>query len=74
MLPALSSLSDWLDFLEINHSENDIDLGLERIKVVYRRLDLTSLAKKVVIVAGTNGKGSTITALEKLLISSGKMN
>jgi dihydrofolate synthase / folylpolyglutamate synthase len=72
MLPVLSSLSDWLNFLEINHRENDIDLGLERINVVFRRLNLPSLAKQIVIIAGTNGKGSTITALEKLLISSGK--
>ncbi len=52
-------LSDWLDYISQSHP-SEIELGLERVKSVYRKMDFKSRPKKVVVVAGTNGKGSTI--------------
>lgn len=48
---------------------SEIDLGLDRISVVYRKLCLQPLAKKVVLVGGTNGKGSTCAFLESIFLN-----
>jgi dihydrofolate synthase/folylpolyglutamate synthase len=61
-----SSLSAWLGWLERSHPK-EIDLGLDRIRLVAERLDLLKPRAKVVIVAGTNGKGSCVTAMASLL-------
>src|SRR5690606_27094701 len=63
-------LDDWLARLEKNHPV-EIDLGLERIAEVARRLALPKPAGKVVTVAGTNGKGSCVRTLEQLLLAAG---
>ncbi|RYY74790.1 MAG: bifunctional tetrahydrofolate synthase/dihydrofolate synthase [Gammaproteobacteria bacterium] len=61
-----SSLSAWLGWLEQSHPK-EIDLGLDRIRLVASRLDLLSPKAKVITVAGTNGKGSCVTATAGLL-------
>lgn len=61
-----TSLADWLGWLEQSHPK-EIDLGLDRIRQVAARLDLLSPMAKVVTVAGTNGKGSCVTATAGLL-------
>ena len=48
------SLSDWLNYLENAHQQ-EIQLGLDRIREVARRLDLLELDSTVITVAGTNG-------------------
>ena len=58
----MRTLADWLDFQQRQHARS-IDLGLERVREVARRLDLLSLPCPVVLVAGTNGKGSTVAHL-----------
>ncbi|WP_251976602.1 bifunctional folylpolyglutamate synthase/dihydrofolate synthase [Salinicola avicenniae] len=62
-----ATLDDWLVRLESQHPVA-IDLGLERVAAVAERLQLTAapLATRVVTVAGTNGKGSTVAMLERL--------
>ena len=63
------SLEDWLRHLEsLNPSR--IELGLSRVKQVFANLDLT-INSQIVLVAGTNGKGSTVAALQSLLMSQG---
>ena len=71
-------LEDWLQWLETSHNQK-IDLSLERTRTVYQRLlqhfavDKTSdsqfsvrqLAKQIITVAGTNGKGSTIGSSDR---------
>ncbi|ARS53724.1 bifunctional tetrahydrofolate synthase/dihydrofolate synthase [Kushneria konosiri] len=59
------TLTQWLAHLEKLHPVA-IDLGLDRIRVVAKRLALLSapIARQVVTVAGTNGKGSTVAMLE----------
>ena len=60
-------LDDWLTYIGRVHVR-DIELGLDRVAEVARRLDVVRPAESTVIVAGTNGKGSTCVALEQLLI------
>ncbi len=65
MLPAGTPLSDWLTWLE-TLSPKEIDLGLERVHAVLERLSL-SLPKHVLLIAGTNGKGSSVAMTTALL-------
>lgn len=58
-------LAGWLDALERAHVR-EIDLGLERLARVWAALGAPACARHVVTVAGTNGKGSVVHALEAL--------
>ncbi len=55
----LNTLDDWLNYQENLHFQ-EIDLGLERVKKVYRKLFPKGVSFKVITVSGTNGKGSTV--------------
>jgi dihydrofolate synthase/folylpolyglutamate synthase len=68
MLPT--TLSDWLALLESRHAETHIDMGLERVRTVKERIAL-AFACPVIMVAGTNGKGSTCAMLESILLRAG---
>ncbi|MGB0663939.1 MAG: bifunctional tetrahydrofolate synthase/dihydrofolate synthase [Pontibacterium sp.] len=59
------SLSQWLEWIESCHP-SEIDMGLERVQKVALALGLTQLDMKVITVAGTNGKGSTVTYLDTI--------
>ncbi len=63
-------LQQWLARLEQLHPK-EIDLGLERIALVAERMGLLPPNARVITVAGTNGKGSTVAALEALALASG---
>ncbi len=65
MLPTGSPLSDWLAWLE-TLSPNEIDLGLERVQAVLDRLSL-EFPEHVLLIAGTNGKGSSVAMADALL-------
>lgn len=65
-MTASRSLDDWLRIQETVHSTG-IDLTLERVREVARRLGLLPPAARVITVAGTNGKGSTVACLAALL-------
>ncbi len=69
MLPAGSSLSDWLTLLE-TLSAKEIDLGLERVQAVLDRLSLDRPAH-VLLIGGTNGKGSSVAMIDALLSDAG---
>lgn len=64
------SLDEWLVYIEQLHPV-EIDMGLERILTVARRMALETPAAHVITVAGTNGKGSTAIAMEELLLQPG---
>ena len=64
------TLQDWLLLLENRHQE-EIQLGLERVKTVALRLGLCDLDATVITVAGTNGKGSTVAALDAIYNAAG---
>ena len=59
-LPAARSLADWLTYQERTHPKA-IELGLERTRVVAQRLGLLPAQALTLTVAGTNGKGSSVT-------------
>lgn len=66
-MPA--TLNDWLIHLESLHPKT-IALGLERVAVIRERLQLDP-AFPVIIVGGTNGKGSVCAMLEAILHAAG---
>ncbi|KTD64126.1 bifunctional folylpolyglutamate synthase/dihydrofolate synthase [Legionella spiritensis] len=63
-------LEVWLHELEIRHKE-EIQLGLSRITAVARRLSLLQPEARIITVAGTNGKGSTVAALQYMYLCAG---
>ncbi|HID7510863.1 TPA: bifunctional tetrahydrofolate synthase/dihydrofolate synthase [Enterobacter hormaechei] len=67
---ATSDLPRWLSYIDGLHLQN-IDMGLQRIKDVAKTLGVLQPAPFVFLVGGTNGKGTTCHALEKILIASG---
>jgi dihydrofolate synthase/folylpolyglutamate synthase len=65
----MNSLDSWLAHCERLHPKN-IDMGLDRVRVVAERLNL-HFDGPVITVAGTNGKGSTCAMLEACLLQAG---
>ena len=65
-----TTLPDWLALIESRHAETHINLGLDRVRAVKERMDL-QFACPVIMVAGTNGKGSTCAMLESVLLHAG---
>tara|TARA_B100001179_G_C18601858_1_gene410879 strand:- start:3157 stop:4428 length:1272 start_codon:yes stop_codon:yes gene_type:complete len=59
-------LEHWLSYIETLNPE-EIELGLDRIRPVYEKLINSPLAEKIILVGGTNGKGSTVEYLSELL-------
>lgn len=66
----LSTISDWLTWIASLHP-TEMDLGLDRVKAVANRLNVLSPTCPVIIVGGTNGKGSTVAGLEAIYLASG---
>jgi len=64
------SLEAWLEKISEVHPVG-WDLGLERVGTVARRLEVLKPASKVVLVAGTNGKGSTCEYLSAICLAAG---
>ncbi|MBB5767140.1 MULTISPECIES: bifunctional tetrahydrofolate synthase/dihydrofolate synthase [Xanthomonas] len=62
---ATDSLSDWLVYIEQQHPST-IAMGLERVREVAARLQLAAPARHVIVVGGTNGKGSTVAFIEAI--------
>jgi dihydrofolate synthase / folylpolyglutamate synthase len=73
-MPIIPEFDAWLARIEKIHAK-PIDMGLSRVKLVADRLALFEQSGFVnsakIIVAGTNGKGSTCAMLEAILLSSG---
>jgi len=65
----MNSLDSWLAHCERLHPHT-IDMGLDRVQEVVKRLGLHFEAC-VITVAGTNGKGSTCAMLEACLLQAG---
>lgn len=62
-------LADWLTYLETLHPKT-IALGLERVTQVKQRLNLEP-DFPIIVVGGTNGKGSVCAMLESILHAAG---
>ncbi|HJP42165.1 MAG TPA: Mur ligase family protein, partial [Gammaproteobacteria bacterium] len=61
-------LSEWLHWQETLNSE-EIDLDLERIHLVASRLEIEPPIDRTFLIAGTNGKGTTVALIEELLVN-----
>lgn len=64
-----TSLAQWLKYCEQIHPQK-IELGLDRVQKVRQFLGM-AFKCPVIVVAGTNGKGSTCAMLESILMASG---
>lgn len=64
-------LAEWLLWLE-RLDPSKIEFGLERVRSIYERLPKLSSRTKVVTIAGTNGKGSCVGALQQAAVALGK--
>ncbi len=69
-MARFDNLPAWLDWQETLHP-NPVDLGLERVGEVAKRLDLLSPKVPVISVAGTNGKGSSVAMLDAVYRAAG---
>ena len=65
-----TTLPGWLELLESRHAETHIDMGLDRVRKVKEAMALR-FDCPVIMVAGTNGKGSTCAMLESILLRAG---
>jgi dihydrofolate synthase/folylpolyglutamate synthase len=63
------TLDDWLAFIERQHAQ-PIALGLDRVRKVSLGLNQRKTCP-VILVGGTNGKGSTCAMLERILLAAG---
>lgn len=63
-------LMTWLNYWGRVHVTG-IDLGLERVLPVAEKLNILRPEAKIITVAGTNGKGSTTTAVAEILHQAG---
>ncbi|URJ26307.1 bifunctional tetrahydrofolate synthase/dihydrofolate synthase [Blochmannia endosymbiont of Camponotus modoc] len=63
-----SSLGKWLHYIE-SLSHILIDLNLDRVRKIATDLDLIHPAEYVILVGGTNGKGTTCCLLETILLN-----
>ncbi|MDP2793904.1 MAG: bifunctional tetrahydrofolate synthase/dihydrofolate synthase [Sulfurisoma sp.] len=67
--PTPANLPDWLAHIERQHAQ-PIALGLDRVREVSRRIGQRQTCP-VILVGGTNGKGSTCAMLERILLCAG---
>ncbi|WP_066076974.1 bifunctional tetrahydrofolate synthase/dihydrofolate synthase [Bergeriella denitrificans] len=66
----MKTLQDWLSHLETAHSAGPIDMGLARVGEVKARMGLQPQCP-VIVVAGTNGKGSVCAYLSRIYAQAG---
>ena len=64
------TLQEWLDYQQRVYARG-IDLGLDRVREVWRRMGAPRIARAVITVGGTNGKGSTVAFLDAMLHANG---
>ena len=65
-----TTLDDWLRWQETLHPKA-IELGLDRVRTVLRRLQPEAPPFAVITVGGTNGKGSCLAFLDAILRTAG---
>jgi len=66
-----NTLDAWLEW-QVTLNPSEINLGLERIAVVLDRLEWRQRFKcPLVMVAGTNGKGSVVAMMESIALADG---
>jgi dihydrofolate synthase/folylpolyglutamate synthase len=66
----IATLSEWLDVILSRHPQHHIELGLDRIRVVFERMGIQPKCP-IMTVTGTNGKGSTSAMIASILKEEG---
>lgn len=66
---SINNLPEWLTLLEKRHSK-EIDMGLDRVMAVKNTVGI-QFSCPVIMIGGTNGKGSTCAMLEAILLQAG---
>ncbi len=66
----MTALADWLTRIFAIRSGPEIEMGLERIRPIFERMNVAPTCP-VILVAGTNGKGSVCAYLDAILRSAG---
>ena len=64
------TLAAWLDW-QAGLNPKSIDLGLDRVRLVWDRLGAPTMDAAVITIAGTNGKGSSVAFAESILQAGG---
>lgn len=64
------TLAQWLEYQE-RVNVRSIELGLDRVSEVWRRMGAARPARHIITVGGTNGKGSTVALLEAMSRAAG---
>ena len=64
------TLEDWLDY-QLHTHQQAIAMGLDRVREVARRLGIGKPGKHVMMIGGTNGKGSTVAFAEAIARAAG---
>ena len=64
------NLQEWLEHQQRVHP-TDMELGLDRVRAVAAKLGPIKPAKRVISVAGTNGKGSTASMIDGIARAGG---
>lgn len=65
-------LDQWLQYLNsLSNRHLDFNTSFQQARAVLQALDIKQPAPYTVVVTGTNGKGSVVTALERLAIRQG---
>lgn len=63
-----STLQEWLAWQETLHPKA-VDLKLDRVRKVLGRMEMGQAPATIIIVAGTNGKGSAVALLESIFLA-----
>lgn len=66
----MQTLEAWLQHWLGQHTQ-EIVMGLERVRAVWIRLGAPRVATRIISIAGTNGKGSTVAFIDSILRAHG---
>ncbi|NNC99629.1 MAG: bifunctional folylpolyglutamate synthase/dihydrofolate synthase, partial [Gammaproteobacteria bacterium] len=67
-MPA--TLTEWVEYIQTLH-HREIDMSLERVREVYRRMYPGGVDFRIINIAGTNGKGSTAELIASIYCNAG---
>ena len=66
----MTTLADWLTRIFAIRSGPEIEMGLERIRPIFERMNVAPTCP-VILIAGTNGKGSVCAYIDAILRAAG---